>query len=240
VMYAHPASLGEDLIETMASCDKVVPYIDLPLQHINDRILKLMRRRVTRKQTEVLLDKLRSAIDNLTIRTTMLAGFPSETRQEFEELMEFISEFQFEALGCFAYSPEPGTAAAQLEDQSPDEVRQQRRESIMLRQQEITFAHLDGLTGRVVNCLLDSRLGGAESRRLGLGGAGTWYQGRHPGQAAEIDSCCYVRADSTVSLRPGEIHPIRITGRREYDVLGAIIEKKNEKKNIPPANRKKP
>jgi ribosomal protein S12 methylthiotransferase len=225
VMYAHPATMQEDQITALAECDKVVPYVDMPLQHINDRILRLMHRRITRQKTEDLLAKLRRRIDNVTIRTTMLVGFPSETPAEFEELLEFVRRQRFEALGCFAYSAEEGTAAARLQKQVPDEVKQERFERLMEVQQEIAFAHADGWIGRKVDCLVTRPTEAAEVKALNLEKGRKWFVARHAGQAAEIDSECFLAAAVRAKVCCGEIMKAKITGRRDYDLVGTIAAK---------------
>jgi len=154
VLYTHPASITDELIAALAECDKVTPYLDVPLQHINDRILRLMHRRIDRAGTERLLNRLRRTINNLALRTTMLVGFPSETEDEFAELLDFVREFRFEALGAFAYSAEPGTAAARMPGQLPEPVKRERLDRLMTLQQEIAFNHADRYRGRELTCLL--------------------------------------------------------------------------------------
>ncbi len=250
VLYAHPASLTDPLIETMADCEKVLPYIDLPLQHINDRILKLMNRHITRSQTETLIQKLRDRIKNLTLRTTLIIGFPSETDQEFQELLDFVTSNRFEALGAFAYSAEAGTAAARLGNHLPDDLKQQRLDELMLAQQQIAFEQADALVGQSLSCLLCRELPDYEVDRLNLDNQLSWFAARHPGQAPEMDSLCYLAADSSFAsenvnldqidpnlsnpdqvspdqiqfyqIEPDQIVPATITSRDDYDLLGHI------------------
>src|SRR6516162_5913567 len=137
VLYAYPIHFTDQLIDTLAQTPKIVPYLDLPLQHINDRMLKRMQRRVNRAETEDLLARLRRAILNLALRTTFIVGFPGETEAEFEELCDFVREARFERAGVFPYSLEPGTPAARLDGQLPEEVKQARRDRLMEAQQEV-------------------------------------------------------------------------------------------------------
>src|SRR5207244_5019051 len=132
--------VSDELIDAMASNEKIVPYIDIPLQHINDRILKRMVRRVDRTATEQIITHLRRGIPNLAIRTTFIVGFPGETDAEFEELLQFATAQRFERVGVFPYSLEPGTPAARLPDQLAEEVKLERRSRLMEAQQEIAFA----------------------------------------------------------------------------------------------------
>ncbi|MFH0983628.1 MAG: 30S ribosomal protein S12 methylthiotransferase RimO [Planctomycetota bacterium] len=204
LMYAYPSVLTEDLIDAVAECDKVVKYIDLPLQHINDRILKAMHRCVTRTETEDLLQRIRRRIPGVHLRTTMIAGFPSETEGEFCELLDFVADFRFDALGVFAYSLEPETPAGRMREQLPEEVKQQRVQRLMLAQQQVAFALADRYLNRRFEVVVD-----------GLGGEGV-QPARHAGQAPEVDG---------VTLLPDADLPVstwlevRCTGRRDYDLL---------------------
>jgi ribosomal protein S12 methylthiotransferase len=223
VHYGHPASIQSEYIQAMADCSKVVPYLDLPLQHINDRILKLMRRHVTRSQTEKLLQQLRQDIVCLTLRTTMIVGFPSETDEEFAELLKFVEEFQFQALGAVAYSAEEGTPAARMPGQVCEEIKQERLERLMLAQQEIAFEQAKGMIGSSVPCLITSELEEDDAVELGLDTQHRWYVGRHLGQAAEIDSECYVSAGNKDVINTGTIRDTIITHQWDYDLVGEIL-----------------
>jgi len=222
-LYAHPATLTEAMIEAMGSCERVAPYLDLPLQHINNRILKLMRRRVTREGTEALLKKLRRRIDNLTIRTTMLVGFPSETQEEFEELAEFVQQERFEALGVFGYSAEEGTAASQMPGAVPEAVKRERADRLMRIQQPIAFEAAERRVGRTAECLIGAEMEKAAVMELGLAPGKRWHLARHAGQAAEIDSECYVSAAKGRRVKPGVIAAVRIESRRDYDLIGTMV-----------------
>ena len=222
VLYAHPASITDRHIAAFADCPKVAPYLDIPLQHINDRILKLMHRRINRTQTEQLIDNLRRTIDNLTLRTTMLVGFPSETPEEFTELLDFVRDYRFEALGAFAYSSEPGTAAAKLPDPVPEDVKHQRAEQLMLTQQKIAFEHADHFIGRSISCLITGPAADDQIAAANLPSDQDWFIARHPGQAPEIDSCCFLTANPNTAPDPGDIVPAAITARHNYDLIGSI------------------
>ncbi|MCP4711888.1 MAG: 30S ribosomal protein S12 methylthiotransferase RimO [Planctomycetes bacterium] len=222
LLYAHPATLTTQHIHAIAECDKVLPYLDIPLQHISDRILKLMRRHITRAQTEKLLQQLRHTIENLTLRTTMLVGFPSETDTEFDELLDFITHYRFEALGAFIFSPEENTPAFQMEDKIPQTVKQQRFDQIMLTQQQIAFDHAESLLNREIPCLINHPLEAVEVAELTLDPSQNWFLARHPGQAPEIDSECYLAAETT-DLDSGDIINAQISQRFDYDLIGSII-----------------
>ena len=204
LMYVYPSVLTDGIISAVAECERVVKYIDIPLQHINDRVLKAMHRRVTRWQTEELLARLRQHIPGVRIRTTMIAGFPGETDEQFNELLEFIRDFRFDALGVFAYSREPDTPAGRMKDQVPAEVTEHRVHELMSAQQDVAFELADEMIGRTFTVLLDEP---AEDGRL---------TARHAGQTPMVDSVTYV-ADADAA--PGEFIKVRCTGRDGYDLI---------------------
>jgi len=218
ILYAHPATINEELIDALAECEKAVAYVDMPLQHINNRILELMNRRTTREETESILQKVRETIPEVAIRTTMMVGFPSETEEEFAELLEFIKEQRFDALGAFMFSPEPGTRAAHLKKAIPQHVKRERYEQLMLSQQEIAFDRADRKAGKTVPCLICRELTQAEISDLRLEHSQRWYLGRHAGQAPEMDSECFIQTNMELVL--DSIANIQITGRIEYDLVG--------------------
>ena len=227
LIYTHPASMSDELIEAMGQCAKVVPYVDMPLQHINDRILGLMKRRVNRAETEKLLIKMRERIPNLSLRTTMLVGFPSETEAEFAELLEFVKQQRFEALGCFAYSLEKDTKSAEIGPMVPSEVRQERAARLMEAQQEIAFAKADELKGKEVECMILAQYPPSESAELGLKTNRDFYQARSAAQAPEMDSECWLRVeDAKLAKRitEGSFVRARIEGRSDYDLRGVVKE----------------
>jgi ribosomal protein S12 methylthiotransferase len=203
LMYVYPSVFTDEMIEALATCDKVVKYVDIPLQHINDRVLKAMRRRITRAETERLLEKLRTRIEDVTIRTTFIAGFPGETRDEFEELLSFIHGFGFDALGVFPYSLEPDTPAGRMPEQLNDQDKQARADEIMAAQQSIAFARATRYIDRRFKVLVESD-------------DGECIVGRHAGQAPEVDPVTYLDADD---LSPGDFVDVRCTGTDEYDLI---------------------
>jgi len=225
LLYTHPASLSDEIIDAMANCDKVVPYIDLPLQHINDRLLKLMGRNVTRAKTEKLLNKLRQTIDNLTIRTTMIAGLPSETDEEAAELVDFIRQYRFEMLSAFVYSAEEGTAAAKMAGQVPEAVRQKRFRRLMTIQQKIAFQQGQALIGRVVDCLVTGQADQEEIDFIAAGTRHNWLRGRHVGQGPEVDSVCYLAVDRKKRIKPGNIVSAVVDSTCGYDLICSIQTK---------------
>ena len=220
VLYVHPATFTDEQIAAVSDCQKVVPYIDMPLQHASDRILKLMGRRITRRQTEQLITKLRRTIDNITIRTTMLVGFPSETAAEFEELLDFVKQWRFEVMAGFAYSAEPNTPAARLPGQLDEQTKQQRIEDLMLTQQTIAFEHAESLIGRTIPCLITD-VAGTDPDEQPADGEPSFFA-RHAGQAPQVDSICMLIADNASAVTPGQIVSAQITARQDYDLTGRI------------------
>lgn len=206
LMYAYPSCFTDEMIQAIADSPRILKYIDMPLQHINDEMLTLMRRRVTRKQTETLLEKLRSRVPGITIRTTFIAGSPGESEKQFEELLQFVKDFEFDMLGVFPYSPEPGTAMGRLQDQLPETVRHQRVEQIMLAQQQIAFAKAKSMIGRELNVIVD-RPADAD---------GDDFIARSSAQAPDIDSVTVVQSRK---LTAGQIIPVTITDTQDYDLI---------------------
>ncbi|MCH7527560.1 MAG: 30S ribosomal protein S12 methylthiotransferase RimO, partial [Planctomycetes bacterium] len=204
LMYAYPTELTDRIIDAVAECEKVVKYIDLPLQHINDRILKAMHRRVTRRQSEDLLTRLRERIPGVAIRTTLIAGFCGETEAEFEELVDFVRDFRFDALGVFPYSLEPETPAGRMRDQIPESVKHQRVDLLMTTQQQVAFDLADRHIGHTLQVLVDR-----EADDDGV------VVSRHSGQAPMVDALTYI---AECDARPGEMIEVRCTGRDDYDL----------------------
>lgn len=212
LMYAYPSCFTDEMIETLAACRNVVKYIDIPLQHINDQILHAMRRKVTRQQTERLLRKLRDTIPEITIRTTLISGFPGETKAQHQELLAFVKDFTFDCLGVFEYSPEPGTPAGRLhaENPVPARVAAARKEEIMLAQQEIVRHKNQSLVGQKMTVLIDEILPGKKSSTAQL-------LARHQGQAPDIDGRTILSLP-TSNLSPGDVLEVAIESANYYDL----------------------
>ncbi len=210
LMYLYPMYFGDELIETIARSEKIVPYLDMPLQHINDKMLRRMQRRVTRRETEQLLDKLRGQVEGLVMRTTMITGFPGETEEQFEELLDFAAEQRFERLGVFTYSYEPDTPATRLPDHLPDEVKEERRGRLMEVQQQVAFEWNDAQVGQQWEVLIDAPLEGEEN---------VWL-GRSYADAPDVDGVVYVTGED---LAVGQIVPCEIVATSEYDLVGVAI-----------------
>jgi len=209
LMYLYPVHFNDELIEVIRSSERILPYLDMPLQHINSAVLKRMQRRVNSEQTRELVGKLRDRIPNLVLRTTMITGFPGETDEQFEELRQFVVDTRFERMGVFTYSKEPGTPAVKLDGHLPEQVKEERRSALMEVQQQIAFDHADSLIGYELDVLLDEQLDD------------NLWLGRCFADAPEIDSSVYVNGEQ---LTTGDFVPVEIVRREDYDLVGVISE----------------
>jgi ribosomal protein S12 methylthiotransferase len=205
LMYAYPSCFTDDMIRTIADSARMVKYIDMPLQHINDDMLARMKRRVTRKQIETLLDKLRKWIPGISIRTTFIAGAPGETDEQHQELVAFVKDFGFDMMGVFPYSRETGTPMGRAEDQIPEAIKHSRVEELMFAQQEVAFARAKSMVGRTVEVLVDS-----------VDGLHAQAVARTSGQAPEIDSVVHVKAKD---VHPGQLLDVVIRDWQRYDLV---------------------
>ena len=209
LMYLYPVHFTDDLIDRIAGSQKIIPYLDMPLQHISDRVLKRMQRRVNSSQTIELVQKLRERVANLVLRTTFITGFPGETDEQFDELMDFVRQTKFERMGVFPWSEEPGTPAMKLDGRLPDQVRNERRDALMELQQPLAFEFGDSLVGYELDVLIDEQVE-----------PGVW-SGRIWADAPEIDGSVFVTGEG---ISPGEFVPVEITGRQDYDLIGEAVE----------------
>jgi len=210
LLYTHPAHYTDSLIEVIKDEPRVCKYLDLPIQHVNDRILKAMKRRVTKKNIITLIEKLRRNIPGLTLRTSIIVGFPGERDSDFEELLHFVRETRFERLGAFVYSRENETPAYRLKGQLPEKVKNERLDRLMRLQQTITLNINNSLIGKELDVLIDERVEDQSDKFLG----------RTEGDAPEVDNSVYV---SGKNLSAGEFRRVRITGAMEYDLVGEAI-----------------
>jgi ribosomal protein S12 methylthiotransferase len=206
--YCYPWGFTDSLVRLIAEEEKILPYIDMPIQHINDRILKLMDRKTTRAKIEGIIHKLRKEIPNLTLRTTFIVGFPGETEEEFEELLDFIREAQFERAGAFKYSQEEGTIAGEMPEQIPDEIKEERYERLMEAQSEVSLNKNRAIIGTMHEGFIE----GTENGN---------YVARIPSQAPEVDGVTYVKRNR--KLKIGDLVNIKITGADIYDLFGEIV-----------------
>jgi ribosomal protein S12 methylthiotransferase len=210
LLYTYPIFFTDELIDTLAGSMKILPYLDLPLQHVNDRVLRRMQRRVRREEIEGLLAKLRASIANLTLRTTFIVGFPGETEDEFAELADFLREARFERLGVFPYSYEPGTPATRLDAHLLDEVKTERRDRLMSLQQEIALAWSASQVGKTLEAIVDGPDPEVPGHMLARGHA----------DAPDID--CLVRVKGK-GLQSGDIVSVKITAADDYDLAGRAV-----------------
>ncbi len=220
LMYAYPSCFTDEMIKTIADSDRVVKYIDMPLQHINDELLNVMKRRVTRKQIETLLEKLRKWVPGIAIRTTFIAGSPGETDAQHKELVQFVKDFGFDMMGVFPFSPEPGTPMGKAAGQLPDDVKQARVDELMLAQQEIAFKRAKSMVGQQMQVLID-RPAGRDAE--------DGFVARHQGQAPDIDSCVFLHADG---VHPGQMLNVKITDFQAYDLVAEIPKSKSKKLTV--------
>ena len=209
LLYAYPETLTEETIEAMASCEKVCHYIDMPIQHSENRILQRMGRRTSREDLVAVIKKLRKEIPDITIRTTLITGFPGESQEDHEGLMNFVEECQFDRLGVFTYSPEEDTLAATFEDQIDEEVKEERRDELMSLQQEISYEHTQQLVGKTIKVMVEGYLFEDDI-----------YVGRSYMDAPKVDGCVFI--NSPEELMTGDFVYVKITQGREYDVIGEV------------------
>ncbi len=210
--YAYPSDFPDEVIEAMVSEPKICKYLDIPFQHISDAQLHAMRRRHTKAEAYALIDRLRRAIPDLALRTTLLVGYPGETEADFDELMQFVRDIRFERLGVFAYSEEEGTySARELRDDVPDKVKQQRVERIMTLQNEISLENNRRRVGCTERVLIDSRQGDC-------------YVGRTQYDSPEVDQEILIPAAEKRLLR-GHFYEVRIDSASDYDLYGQVVPK---------------
>jgi ribosomal protein S12 methylthiotransferase len=209
-LYAYPADVRDDVIAVMAEEPKLCKYLEMPLQHCHGRVLKAMNRGGSRAELETLITQLRSRIPGLTLRTTFIVGFPSETAQEFRELEAFVEWARFERMGAFTYSQEEGTPAGSMPNQLTTRIKERRRHRLMERQREISWAYHQTLIGRRLRVLVD-RFSDEEQM----------WEGRYEGQAPEIDGVVYIQGDG---LKSGTFVQVEVAEATEYDLIGRPIE----------------
>lgn len=208
LLYLNPLRLDNDLIELIRDNKRICKYIDLPIQHVNDRILKLMNRHITKSKIISLIKRLRKEIPEVAIRTSVITGFPSETESEFKELLDFIAEVKFDRLGAFVYSREEGTAAYGLPGQVPESVKRKRFSALMQKQQEIAKDYNASLLGKIREVMIEEYNDGV-------------YAARSQADAPEVDGCVFVKSKEKLSA--GDIVKVKITQTYEYDLVGEKI-----------------
>lgn len=210
ILYCYPEEIYDELIETIKSEKKVCNYLDMPIQHCNDYILRRMGRRTDKASLKEIVRNLRSQIPDIILRTTLISGFPGETEEMHQELAEFVDEMEFDRLGVFAYSPEENTPAAEFEDQVDDEIKEDRKYEIMELQQEIAFEKSEGMVGRELIAMIEGKVADENV-----------YVGRTYMDAPGVDG--YVFINGGDDLMTGDMVKVRITAASEYDLIGEII-----------------
>lgn len=210
ILYCYPEEIYPELIETIKNEKKVCHYLDIPIQHASDAILKRMGRRTTKAQLKETVSLLRKEIPDIVLRTTLIAGFPGETQEQHEELMEFVDEMEFERLGVFTYSPEENTPAASMPDQIPEEVKEERRDAILELQQEIAFDKAADMVGRTLYAMIEGKVADEPA-----------YVARTYADSPDIDG--YVFVNTGEMLMSGDFVKVKITGSAEYDLIGELV-----------------
>lgn len=210
ILYCYPEEIDDNLIQVMKEEKKICHYLDLPIQHASNEILKRMGRRTSKEQLIEIIEKLRKEIPDITLRTTLITGFPGETKEQHEELMEFVDQMEFDRLGVFTYSPEEDTPAAEMADQIPEEVKEDRQAEIMELQQDIAFDLAEDMIGREVLVMIEGKVADENA-----------YVGRTYKDAPNVDGLIFVNTEE--ELMSGDFARVKVTGALEYDLIGELI-----------------
>ncbi len=216
LMYFYPMYIDDVLIQTIADCDKILPYIDMPLQHINDTMLRRMSRKVNRKATEEIIQRLRAGIPDLALRTTLITGFPGETEDQFQELAEFVEQQQFERLGVFTYSYEDDTPSARLPDHVDQAVMDDRRQRLMQIQQGISQRRNASLVGNTIRCIIDQPVPDQPSHQ-----PRAWVA-RSRFDAPDVDALVFV-TENDAGLTPGDLVDCEVVQAQDYDLIAVAV-----------------
>lgn len=215
ILYCYPEELDDALIETIATNEKVCHYLDIPIQHASDHVLKRMGRKTSRAELEAMICKLRERIPDICLRTTLITGFPGETQEDHEIVMDFVDTYEFERLGVFTYSKEEDTPAALMDDQIEEAVKEERRNEIMELQQEIAFEKAESMIGRTVLAMVEGKLADENA-----------YIARTYMDAPNVDG--YLFINTAKELMTGDFAYVRITGANEYDLIGELEDEFGE------------
>lgn len=210
ILYCYPEEITDELIQVMKEEPKICHYLDLPIQHANDTILERMGRRTSKQELIDIVQKLRKEIPDICLRTTLITGFPGETQEQHEEVMEFIDTLEFDRLGAFTYSPEEDTPAATFEDQIDEEVKEDRQADIMELQQEIAFDKAEDMIGREVLVMIEGKVADENA-----------YVGRTYRDAPNVDGLIFINTD--VELISGDFAKVKVTGALDYDLIGELM-----------------
>ena len=215
IQYCYPEEITDELIQTIKSGEKVCHYLDIPIQHASDRILRRMGRRTHKAELKERISTLRREIPDIALRTTFICGFPGETQEDHEELMEFVDEMEFERVGVFTYSAEEDTPAYSYPDQIPEEVKEERRADVMELQQKIAFEHCENMVGKVLDVIIEGKVADEPA-----------YVGRTYMDAPNVDGLIFVNADEM--LMSGDFVRVKVTGANEYDLIGEVYHESAE------------
>lgn len=209
ILYCYPEEIDDELIAAIRDEEKIVPYLDLPIQHASDAILKRMGRRTSNEDLRRIIGKLRTEIPNIALRTSLITGFPGETEEDHEELYRFVNEMEFDRLGVFTYSREENTPAAAMPNQIDEEVKEARRDEIMELQQAIAFEKAEDMVGQVLWCMIEGKVADEDV-----------YVGRTYKDAPNVDG--YIFVQTTATLMTGDFVKVQVTDSNEYDLIGEI------------------
>lgn len=215
ILYCYPEEIYDELIETIRDEKKICHYLDIPIQHASDRILKRMGRRTSKQELIDIVGKLRKEIPDIVLRTTLITGFPGETEEDHEELKEFVDEMEFDRLGVFTYSPEENTPAAEMADQVPEEVKEERRDELMELQQEISYDRGQDRIGQELLVMIEGKVADESA-----------YIGRTYGDAPKVDGYIFVQTGEL--LMTGDFAKVRVTGALAYDLIGVLSDEYTE------------
>lgn len=210
ILYCYPEEITDELIQTIKEEKKVCHYLDLPIQHASDGILKRMGRRTSKQELVDIITKLRQEIPDICLRTTLITGFPGETQEQHEELMDFVDEMEFDRLGVFTYSPEEGTPAAEMADQIDEEVKLDRQAELMELQQEIAFDKAEQMVGREILVMIEGKVADENA-----------YVGRTYRDAPNVDGLIFINTDE--ELLSGDFARVKVTGALDYDLIGELL-----------------
>lgn len=211
ILYCYPEEITDELIQVIKEEKKVCHYLDLPIQHASDGVLKRMGRRTSKQELKEIIGKLRREIPDICLRTTLITGFPGETKEQHEELMEFVDEMEFDRLGVFTYSPEENTPAAEMSDQINEEIKLDRQAELMELQQEIAFDHAEAMIGKEIVVMIEGKVADENA-----------YVGRTYRDAPNVDGLIFVNTEE--ELISGDFVKVKVTGAVDYDLIGGIVE----------------
>ena len=210
ILYCYPEEIDDPLIQVIKEEKKICHYLDLPIQHASDEVLRRMGRRTSKEQLKAVIGKLREEIPDICLRTTLITGFPGETKEQHEELMEFVDEMEFDRLGVFTYSPEEDTPAAEMPDQIPEEIKEERQAELMELQQDIAFDAAEDMIGKEVLVMVEGKVADENA-----------YVGRTYKDAPGVDGLIFINTEE--ELMSGDFAKVKVTGALEYDLIGELL-----------------